>query len=196
MTALCRVQSTCWTSIQWVSLQTLESWKWTMNRVLMSNGTGSRTTKYVGEYELLLYLTWNACSKVPIYEWEPFSSRICLVLPCKCLAESMFSTLIIAIKLTAVISRYDIEPFFFSSSLNWIPSRFQEDARPNTGDRMSIIPACGCHFMGIYRHNDYSTVCTGSPRQVSSTEFGQFLHHLTIHGPFEQVLPIVTLLPN
>jgi hypothetical protein len=37
---------------------------------------------------------------------------------------------------TVVISRYDIEPFFFSSSLNWIPSRFQEDRRENIGDRM------------------------------------------------------------
>ena len=31
--------------------------------------------------------------------------------------------------------RYNIEPFFFSSSLNWIPSRFQEDVRPKEGDR-------------------------------------------------------------
>jgi hypothetical protein len=41
----------------------------------------------------------------------------------------------------AGISRYDIEPFFFSSSLNWIPSRFQEDSRENIGDRMyPVIP--------------------------------------------------------
>jgi hypothetical protein len=34
--------------------------------------------------------------------------------------------------------RYNIEPFFFSSSLNWIPSRFQSDVREGTGDRMYL----------------------------------------------------------
>ena len=34
--------------------------------------------------------------------------------------------------------RYNIEPFFFSSSLNWIPSRFQSDAREGVGDRMYL----------------------------------------------------------
>ena len=31
--------------------------------------------------------------------------------------------------------RYNIEPFFWSSSLNWIPSRFQEEIQPEIGDR-------------------------------------------------------------
>ncbi|KAK0499637.1 hypothetical protein EDD18DRAFT_1349831 [Armillaria luteobubalina] len=33
---------------------------------------------------------------------------------------------------------YNIEPFFFSSSLSWIPSRFQEDAQPGRGDHITI----------------------------------------------------------
>lgn len=32
-------------------------------------------------------------------------------------------------------TRFKIEPFFFSSSLNWIPSRYQEDVRHKQGDR-------------------------------------------------------------
>ncbi|KAK0484497.1 hypothetical protein IW261DRAFT_1456929 [Armillaria novae-zelandiae] len=32
-------------------------------------------------------------------------------------------------------AKYNIEPFFFSSSLSWIPSRFQEEVRPGKGDR-------------------------------------------------------------
>ncbi|KAF8995128.1 hypothetical protein BDQ17DRAFT_1330773 [Cyathus striatus] len=32
-------------------------------------------------------------------------------------------------------AKYNIEPFFFSSSLNWIPSRYQEDIRPGESDR-------------------------------------------------------------
>jgi len=32
-------------------------------------------------------------------------------------------------------AKYNIEPFFWSSSLNWIPSRFQEEIQPGIGDR-------------------------------------------------------------
>ena len=31
--------------------------------------------------------------------------------------------------------RFNIEPFYFSSSLNWIPSRFQEEIKEDVGDR-------------------------------------------------------------
>ncbi|KAF8344921.1 hypothetical protein F5887DRAFT_1282922 [Amanita rubescens] len=34
--------------------------------------------------------------------------------------------------------KYNIEPFFFSSSLNWIPSHFQEDLRHGVGDHLTI----------------------------------------------------------
>ncbi|KAG2140527.1 uncharacterized protein EDB93DRAFT_1252817 [Suillus bovinus] len=35
-------------------------------------------------------------------------------------------------------TRFNIEPFFFSSSLNWIPSHYQEDIRPGKGDHITI----------------------------------------------------------
>ncbi|KAI3608815.1 hypothetical protein WG66_003813 [Moniliophthora roreri] len=35
-------------------------------------------------------------------------------------------------------TRYNIEPFFFSSSLCWIPSRFQEEVKPGKGDHITI----------------------------------------------------------
>ena len=35
-------------------------------------------------------------------------------------------------------TRYNIEPFFWSSSLSWIPSRFQEEIQPGIGDRKLI----------------------------------------------------------
>ncbi|KAK7039234.1 hypothetical protein VNI00_010139 [Paramarasmius palmivorus] len=35
-------------------------------------------------------------------------------------------------------ARYNIEPFFFSSSLSWIPSRFQEEVRPGKGDHITV----------------------------------------------------------
>jgi len=36
-------------------------------------------------------------------------------------------------------TRYNIEPFFWSSSLSWIPSRFQEEIQPGIGDRKLIF---------------------------------------------------------
>ncbi|KAF8902609.1 hypothetical protein CPB84DRAFT_1678779 [Gymnopilus junonius] len=35
-------------------------------------------------------------------------------------------------------AKYNIEPFFWSSSLNWIPSRFQEEIQPGVGDHITI----------------------------------------------------------
>ncbi|KIJ63951.1 hypothetical protein HYDPIDRAFT_112438 [Hydnomerulius pinastri MD-312] len=35
-------------------------------------------------------------------------------------------------------TKYMIEPFFFSSSTNWIPSRYREDVKPKEGDHITI----------------------------------------------------------
>ncbi|KAH7890287.1 hypothetical protein F5I97DRAFT_7352 [Phlebopus sp. FC_14] len=35
-------------------------------------------------------------------------------------------------------TRYVVEPFFFSSSMNWIPSRYQEEVKPGEGDHITI----------------------------------------------------------
>ncbi|KAF5350705.1 hypothetical protein D9756_008756 [Leucocoprinus leucothites] len=35
-------------------------------------------------------------------------------------------------------AKFNIEPFFWSSSLNWIPSRYQEDPQAGTGDHITI----------------------------------------------------------
>ncbi|EGO22793.1 hypothetical protein SERLADRAFT_439555 [Serpula lacrymans var. lacrymans S7.9] len=35
-------------------------------------------------------------------------------------------------------TKYTIEPFFFSSSTNWIPSRYQEEVKPKEGDHITI----------------------------------------------------------
>ncbi|KIM41617.1 hypothetical protein M413DRAFT_72019 [Hebeloma cylindrosporum] len=35
-------------------------------------------------------------------------------------------------------AKYNIEPFFWSSSLGWIPSRFQEEIQPGIGDHITI----------------------------------------------------------
>ncbi|KAG1837318.1 hypothetical protein DFJ58DRAFT_734437 [Suillus subalutaceus] len=35
-------------------------------------------------------------------------------------------------------TKYNIEPFFFSSSLNWIPSHYQEEVRRGKGDHITI----------------------------------------------------------
>ncbi|PPQ75033.1 hypothetical protein CVT26_011931 [Gymnopilus dilepis] len=35
-------------------------------------------------------------------------------------------------------TKYNIEPFFFSSTLNWIPCKYQEDIRPGFGDHVTL----------------------------------------------------------
>ncbi|RXW19709.1 hypothetical protein EST38_g6149 [Candolleomyces aberdarensis] len=35
-------------------------------------------------------------------------------------------------------ARFNIEPFFFSSSINWIPSRFQEEIQQDVGDHITL----------------------------------------------------------
>ncbi|KAF8955067.1 hypothetical protein BDZ97DRAFT_1765535 [Flammula alnicola] len=35
-------------------------------------------------------------------------------------------------------AKYNIEPFFWSSSLSWIPSRFQEEIQPGIGDHITV----------------------------------------------------------
>ncbi|KAF8157287.1 hypothetical protein BJ912DRAFT_1035868 [Pholiota molesta] len=35
-------------------------------------------------------------------------------------------------------AKYNIEPFFWSSSLSWIPSRFQEEIKPGIGDHITV----------------------------------------------------------
>ncbi|KAF8880546.1 hypothetical protein BD779DRAFT_1548833 [Infundibulicybe gibba] len=47
-------------------------------------------------------------------------------------------------------TRYNIEPFFFSSSLNWIPSRYQEDVQPGVGDHITITMS----FLRSIIHDD------------------------------------------
>ena len=94
-----------------------------------------------------LYRYWYrhfSCSDHQISEFGRCLSRIYLDLFSKCLEQggvlqcqltspyhpsSMIST-----KLSQ-FCRFNIEPFFFSSSLNWIPSRYQEENVEQEGDR-------------------------------------------------------------
>jgi hypothetical protein len=43
-------------------------------------------------------------------------------------------------------THYNIEPFYFSSSLNKIPSRYQEGVKANEGDREPLKFACQMIF--------------------------------------------------
>ncbi|KIJ53436.1 hypothetical protein M422DRAFT_222053, partial [Sphaerobolus stellatus SS14] len=58
-------------------------------------------------------------------------------------------------------TKYEIEPFYFSSSLNQIPSRYQENIQPNEGDHITIT-------MSFIR---CKKMAPGSPR-VTSAAYG------------------------
>ncbi|KAF8873988.1 hypothetical protein BD779DRAFT_1568096, partial [Infundibulicybe gibba] len=53
-------------------------------------------------------------------------------------------------------TKYTIEPFFFSSSLNWIPSRYQENIAENGGDHITIT-------LSFLRVIPYPSATTMSP---------------------------------
>ena len=54
---------------------------------------------------------------------------------------------------------YNIEPFYFSSSLNQIPSRFQEDIQDHTGDRKGSISKSNNIFMVESRYHGQLDIC-------------------------------------
>ncbi|KAJ7216584.1 hypothetical protein GGX14DRAFT_442105 [Mycena pura] len=77
-------------------------------------------------------------------------------------------------------ARYNIEPFFFSSSLNWIPSRYEEAIQTNQGDRMDKI------ILSTFLISKYQILLSHShsfgrwtiltPNQVIDTQAPLFLH--------------------
>jgi len=54
-------------------------------------------------------------------------------------------------------THYGIEPFFFSSSLGWIPSRFQSNIVPRESDRMCCSFVASC-MLTHYRHDHNAVV--------------------------------------
>ncbi|KAL4068577.1 hypothetical protein V8B97DRAFT_848741 [Scleroderma yunnanense] len=61
---------------------------------------------------------------------------------------------------------YNIEPFFFSSSTNWIPSRYQEDPKPGYGDHITITLPFICTMRNPANNRDASISSAGSRRSL------------------------------
>ncbi|TFK40046.1 hypothetical protein BDQ12DRAFT_601934 [Crucibulum laeve] len=93
-------------------------------------------------------------------------------------------------------TRYNIEPFFFSSSLNWIPSRYQEDVQVNQGDHITVTltflrtmpnpmtvpasPESGFSPKPISRAGT-ATIDTQAPLTLRSCDRTLFIDILAIH---------------
>ncbi|EAU84063.2 hypothetical protein CC1G_06925 [Coprinopsis cinerea okayama7 len=78
-------------------------------------------------------------------------------------------------------AKYNIEPFFFSSSLNWIPSRFQEEVRPNEGDHITItmtflrsMPA-NADAIRMSARSPYSAMSSNSVSHEAQLEYQEAL---------------------
>lgn len=66
-------------------------------------------------------------------------------------------------------TRYNIEPFYFSSALNKIPSRYQEDVQPKEGDReLLIYLPVNIRIDDSSRHNDYTDIFALHDRPCSA----------------------------
>ncbi|KAG2070561.1 hypothetical protein BDR04DRAFT_1099821 [Suillus decipiens] len=74
-------------------------------------------------------------------------------------------------------TRYDIEPFFFTSSINWIPSRYQEAPTHKQGDHITVtLP-----FVRTLRNNSH----TSQSAPTSSTSLPQSSDtHINTQAPF------------
>jgi len=57
-----------------------------------------------------------------------------------------------------LMHRYNIEPFFFTSSVNWIPSRYQEAFSHGSGDRNSKLSILECRLTRTIRHYYYPAI--------------------------------------
>ncbi|KAG1896166.1 uncharacterized protein F5891DRAFT_1193400 [Suillus fuscotomentosus] len=64
-------------------------------------------------------------------------------------------------------TRYNIEPFFFTSSINWIPSRYQEAPVHNKGDRKFKSSILRSMLMLCDRHHYYPAICTNAAQKFS-----------------------------
>ncbi|KAJ8080667.1 hypothetical protein PM082_017501 [Marasmius tenuissimus] len=82
-------------------------------------------------------------------------------------------------------AKYNIEPFFFSSSLSWIPTRFQEEVRPGKGDHITVIltflqavernlPSNASHASGQTMVEDKEVLDTQRPLYLGSGD-GSYL---------------------
>ncbi|TFK31449.1 hypothetical protein BDQ12DRAFT_694125 [Crucibulum laeve] len=75
-------------------------------------------------------------------------------------------------------AKYNIEPFFFSSSLGWIPSRFQEEIRPKIGDHITVtLP-----FIKSMSNYDAMRLSATSPYNASTESIGSVKKPGTLLG--------------
>lgn len=63
-------------------------------------------------------------------------------------------------------AKYNIEPFFWSSSLNWIPSRFQSNVKDGYGDHITLTLI----FLRSVPHHDASRMSSRSPYSFNSAQ--------------------------
>ncbi|KAG2739118.1 hypothetical protein P692DRAFT_20756521, partial [Suillus brevipes Sb2] len=80
-------------------------------------------------------------------------------------------------------TRYNIEPFFFTSSVNWIPSRYQEAPVHKEGDHITIIMP----FVRTLRKNSCSSrsaPTSPTPISQSSSKRPIIYSHINTQAPF------------
>jgi len=71
--------------------------------------------------------------------------------------------------LMGLMHRYNIEPFFFTSSVNRIPSRYQEPFSQGKGDRKSNIYILESRLMRATRHYYHPAIHTNSTAGARAT---------------------------
>ncbi|KAG1763114.1 hypothetical protein EDD22DRAFT_526563 [Suillus occidentalis] len=81
-------------------------------------------------------------------------------------------------------TKYRIEPFFFSSSANWIPSRYREEVQHKKGDHITVI----LPFIGTSEKKHKTPASSSGPEHVQKKNTIDVMAPLHLHG--EHVLLI------
>lgn len=74
--------------------------------------------------------------------------------------------------------RYNIEPFFWSSSLHWIASRFQENPQPGVGDHITITLT---FVKAVENTDDSSSISSTESMHTMSDPANSFLCMFPAH---------------
>lgn len=84
---------------------------------------------------------------------------------------------------------FNVEPFFFTSSMNWIPSRYQEDAKAGLGDHITVtLPfVCAMRKSGI-RPESISSVGSVDPLRKATRGTPEINTHASLEMTHEILL--------
>ncbi|KIK44700.1 hypothetical protein CY34DRAFT_10847 [Suillus luteus UH-Slu-Lm8-n1] len=86
-------------------------------------------------------------------------------------------------------TNYKIEPFFFSSSANWIPSRYREEVQHKKGDHITVI----LPFIGTSEKKNNEPARSSSPEPIHRKNTIDVMAPLHVHGKHVLLIDLLAI---